>query len=74
MLRTRLYGDPREHFVHDVVLASCDRFLGKTVLIDSSCDRRISYADYGELISVLPLCDVSLGREIDLAIARSRRT
>ncbi|MBZ5703903.1 MAG: AMP-binding protein [Acidobacteriia bacterium] len=69
MLRTRLYGDPREHFVHDVVLASCDRFLGKTALIDSSCDRRISYADYGELIRALARGFIAAGLQPGQVVA-----
>jgi long-chain acyl-CoA synthetase len=50
MLRTQLYADPRGSFLHDAVLASCRRTPEKTAIIDSSCDRRISYGDYGELV------------------------
>ena len=69
MLRTHLYADPQDHFVHDVVLASCDRFTGKTALIDSSCDRRISYAEYGEIIRALACGFVAAGLQPGQVVA-----
>jgi len=58
MLRTCLYADPQDRFVHDVILESCARVPHKTAIIDSSCDensvnRRISYGRYGDLIESL---------------------
>jgi 4-coumarate--CoA ligase len=53
MLRTQLYADPDNVFVHDAVLASCRRHAGKTALIDSSCGRRLTYAEYGETVETL---------------------
>ncbi len=53
MLRTHLYADPRGRFVHNVILESCSRFPHKTAIIDSSCDRRILYSEYGELVERL---------------------
>ena len=68
MLRTRLYADPEGRFVHNVILESCLRFPRKTAIIDSSCKdsscndssgedgscrRRITYAEYAELIQKL---------------------
>jgi acyl-CoA synthetase (AMP-forming)/AMP-acid ligase II len=50
VLRTSLYANPDGRFVHDVVLESCNRFPSKTAIIDASCGRRISYAEYGDLI------------------------
>src|SRR5690348_7372561 len=50
MLRTRLYADPAGLFLHDAVLAACRRHAGRTALIDTSCGRRIRYAEYGELV------------------------
>jgi long-chain acyl-CoA synthetase len=50
MLRTAFYANPDGRFVHDVVLESCNRFPSKTAIIDASCGRRISYAEYGDLI------------------------
>jgi len=47
MLRTRLYADPQGLFVHDVILESCRRFPEKIAIIDSSCDARITYSEYG---------------------------
>jgi long-chain acyl-CoA synthetase len=53
MLRTELYADPRNLFMHDLVLASCRRNPRKTALIDTSCGRRITYAEYGEIVEAL---------------------
>jgi acyl-CoA synthetase (AMP-forming)/AMP-acid ligase II len=50
MLRTTLYADPTGLFVHELILDSCNRFAGKTAVVDSSCGKRISYAEYGELV------------------------
>ena len=61
MLRTRLYADPANVFVHDLILQSCHRFPNKTAIIDSSSNRRISYAEYGELIESLARGFVSAG-------------
>ena len=50
--RTRLYDDPDGKFIHEVVLASCRLRGEKTALVDTSCNpaRRISFAEYGELV------------------------
>jgi long-chain acyl-CoA synthetase len=53
MLRTRLYLDPNNVFVHDAVLASCRRHPEKTALVDTSCGRRLTYAEYGETVEAL---------------------
>jgi acyl-CoA synthetase (AMP-forming)/AMP-acid ligase II len=53
MLRTQLYADPNNVFVHDAVLASCRRHPGKTALVDTSCGRRLTYAEYGQTVEVL---------------------
>ena len=53
MLRTELYADPHGRFVHDVILDSCHRFPNKTAIVDSSCGRRLSYAEYGEMVENL---------------------
>jgi long-chain acyl-CoA synthetase len=58
MLRTRLYADPNGRFVHDLIFESSSRFPHKTAIIDSSCDesscnRRITYAQYAELVERL---------------------
>jgi acyl-CoA synthetase (AMP-forming)/AMP-acid ligase II len=53
MLRTCLYADPQGRFVHDVILETCSRFTHKTAIIDSSCNRRISYSEYGEIVQQL---------------------
>src|SRR5271156_4996341 len=53
MLRTQLYADPHNRFLHDVVLDSCRRNATKTALIDASCGRRLTYAEYGETVESL---------------------
>jgi len=53
MLRTQLYADPKNLFLHDLVLESCRRNAAKTAIVDSSCGRRISYAEYGEIVERL---------------------
>jgi len=53
MLRTQLYSDPYSVFVHDAVLASCRRHPQKTALVDTSCGRRLSYAEYGATVEAL---------------------
>lgn len=53
MLRTQLYADPHNRFVHDVILESCQRFPNKTAIVDTSCDRRLTYGEYGDIVSRL---------------------
>jgi long-chain acyl-CoA synthetase len=53
MLRTQLFADPNNVFVHDAILASCRRHSEKTALVDTSCGRRITYAEYGETVEAL---------------------
>ncbi len=50
MLRTQISPDPTGRFVHDIVLESCRRNSGKVALVDTSCDRRLTFAEYGELV------------------------
>src|ERR1035441_4426969 len=61
MPRTQLLADPTGRFVHDVILQSCQRNPGKVALIDTSCDRRITYAEYGGLVESLARGLVSAG-------------
>src|SRR5579862_9790914 len=53
MLRTQLYADPHNRFLHDVVLDSCRRNAEKTAMVDASCGRRFTYAEYGETVECL---------------------
>ncbi|MGB8060910.1 MAG: AMP-binding protein [Candidatus Sulfotelmatobacter sp.] len=53
MTRTELYADPHNLFLHDLVLASCRRNPHKTALVDSSCNRRMTCAEYGETVESL---------------------
>jgi len=61
MLRTQLYTDPKGRFVHDVVLESCRKNGSKTALIDTSCDRRFTFAEYGSLVESLARGLISAG-------------
>lgn len=61
MLRTQLYADPYGRFVHDVVLESCRRFPDKTAIVDTGCNRRLTYAEYGEIVTNLARGLVSAG-------------
>ncbi len=53
MLRTELYADPHNLFLHDVVLDSCRRHSQKTALVDTSCARRFTYSEYGDTVESL---------------------
>ncbi|HTR26419.1 MAG TPA: AMP-binding protein [Terriglobales bacterium] len=61
MSRTQLLADPSGRFLHDIVLESCRRNSGKTALVDTSCDRRLTYAEYGDLVESLARGLVSAG-------------
>jgi long-chain acyl-CoA synthetase len=50
MLRTQLYADPCGQFLHHLVLDACKRFPTQTALVDASCGRRLTYAEYGDLV------------------------
>ncbi len=51
MLRAKLYANPGGCFLHELVLASCQKNSSRTAIVDTSCNRRISYADYGEFVA-----------------------
>ena len=53
MLRTQLFADPANRFLHDVILDSCRRFPSKIALVDTSCNRRLTYAEYGTAVETL---------------------
>jgi acyl-CoA synthetase (AMP-forming)/AMP-acid ligase II len=61
MLRTQLFADPTGRFVHDIVLQSCQGRGNKIALIDTSCNRRLSFAEYGSLVESLARGLVSAG-------------
>jgi acyl-CoA synthetase (AMP-forming)/AMP-acid ligase II len=53
MLRTQLYADPGNLFLHDVILDSCRKFPHKLALLDVSLNRRFTYAEYGDTVEQL---------------------
>ncbi|HMK28603.1 MAG TPA: class I adenylate-forming enzyme family protein [Terriglobales bacterium] len=56
MLRTQLYANPEGRFLHDAVLAACRRVPQRTAIVDPFAPggtRRITYAEYGELVTQL---------------------
>src|SRR5277367_990976 len=61
MHRSALYADPKGLFLHDLILESCRRTPQKIALVDASCGRRISYAEYGEMVEALARGLVSAG-------------
>lgn len=52
MLRTSLYTDPANDFLHDVILSACVKHSNRTAIVDTSAEpfSRISYQRYGELV------------------------
>jgi long-chain acyl-CoA synthetase len=61
MLRTQLYADPQGRFVQDLVFESCRRFPSKTAIVDTSCNRRVSYSEYGDMVETLARGFISAG-------------
>jgi long-chain acyl-CoA synthetase len=53
MLRTELYADPDGVLVHDAILASCRKHPKKIALVDTSCGRRLTHSEYGEMVEAL---------------------
>jgi long-chain acyl-CoA synthetase len=53
MLRTELYADPANVFLHAIVLDSCRRNGNKTAVVDVSNGRRLTYDEYGERVESL---------------------
>jgi acyl-CoA synthetase (AMP-forming)/AMP-acid ligase II len=48
--RTELYANPHNIYLHNLILDSCRRWPDKIALVDASCGRRVSYAEYGETV------------------------
>src|SRR5215813_11635264 len=69
MLRTQLYANPDGRFVHDIVLEACRRTPQKTALIDSSCNRNLTYVEYGELVVSLARGFVAAGLKTSEVVA-----
>ncbi len=61
MLRTQLYADPHNLFLHDLVLDSCRRNAQRTALVDASCGRRFTYGEYGEIVETLARSLIATG-------------
>src|SRR5271166_3776188 len=61
MLRTQLYADPHNLFMHELVLDSCRRNAPKTALVDTSSGRRLTYAEYGDTVESLARGLISTG-------------
>ena len=53
MLRTRLYDHPQDRFLHRLILDACRQFSGRPAIFDTSSNRRLSYAEYGETVEAL---------------------
>src|SRR5258708_2466601 len=50
MLRTQLYADSPALSRHDAIIDSCRRHPHKPALIDTSCNRRLTYAEYVDAV------------------------
>jgi long-chain acyl-CoA synthetase len=61
MLRTTLYADPENRFLHDLIFDSCQRHAAKTAIVDTSANRRIPYAEYGDLVCTVARGLISAG-------------
>jgi len=61
MLRTELYADPHNQFLHDLILESCHRNANKTAIVDTSSGRRLTFSEYGEIVESVALGMVSAG-------------
>jgi len=61
MQRTELYADPHGKFLHDLILKSCQQNSQKTALVDTSCGRRLTYAEYGDTVDKLARGLISAG-------------
>ena len=55
MARTQLHADPAGLFLHDLILQACRRNGSSIAIVDASVSppRRITYAEYGELVERL---------------------
>ena len=53
MLRTQLYANPHNLYLHDVILDSCRKFPQKLALLDASSNRSFTYSEYGETVESL---------------------
>jgi long-chain acyl-CoA synthetase len=69
MRRTRFYADPHGRFLHELILESCRRFPSKTAIVDTSCNRRITYAEYGEIVESLARGLTGAGLEFGEVVA-----
>jgi long-chain acyl-CoA synthetase len=61
MLRTELYADPGNLFLHNVILDSCRHHGQKIALVDASCGLRLTYAEYAELVETAARGLISAG-------------
>jgi long-chain acyl-CoA synthetase len=62
--RTRMYADPAGVFLHDAILAACHRYAYRAAIVDTSCvgpSRRISYAEFGDLMQTAAKNLVAVG-------------
>jgi acyl-CoA synthetase (AMP-forming)/AMP-acid ligase II len=61
MLRTELYADPANIFVHDAILAACRNYAKKNAIVDTSCGRSLTYTEYAEIVERLARGFVAAG-------------
>ncbi len=61
MRRDTLHADPTGVLLHEAVLDACRRFAEQEAIVDTSASRRITYAEYGELVESVAKGLVSAG-------------
>ncbi|MGH9602456.1 MAG: AMP-binding protein [Terriglobales bacterium] len=63
MARTQLHADPAGLFLHDLILQACHRHGPEVAIVDASISpsRRITYAEYGDLLKRLARGFVAAG-------------
>src|SRR5882724_4930281 len=68
-MRSRLYADPTGLFLHDAVLAACQKFPQQIAILDTSSNKEIRYEDYGKLIEQLARGFIATGVKAGEVIA-----
>jgi acyl-CoA synthetase (AMP-forming)/AMP-acid ligase II len=49
-MRTQLHANPANVLLHNAILDACRAFAGSEAMVDMSSGRRLTYAEYGELV------------------------
>ncbi|MGH9581019.1 MAG: AMP-binding protein, partial [Terriglobales bacterium] len=69
MPRTELHADPAGVFLHGAILEACRRHPRAVALVDLSAERRVTNAEYGELVERLARGLVAAGLQPNQVLA-----